>query len=152
MKLKPSKTAHANAKKLLPQLVEEYFQSGRQAAEGKKSPKALHRFRLRTKKFRYSLELFRPIYGASLDRRLESLRAIQNVLGKVSDYQAIHKLLVHDQVLAAKARRAVNRKANEFREQWQALDSPKQLRDWKGYFRRAGALTARKKPRPKSSQ
>src|SRR5438105_15545003 len=145
MKWKPSKTARANAKKLLPKLVEEYFEAGRKTAKGKKSPKALHRFRLVTKKFRYSMELFRPIYGASLDRRLESLRQLQNVLGKVSDYQAILKLLVDDQVLAAKARRALHRKSNEFRNQWQTFDSPGQLRDWKNYFGRAGVLAQRKK-------
>ena len=151
MKWKPAKTARANAKKLLPKLVDEYFESGRKAVEGKKSPKALHRFRLITKKFRYSLELFRPIYGPSLDRRLETLRELQNVLGKVSDYAAIRKLLIDDHALAAKARRALHRTSDEFRERWQSFDRTGQLRDWKLYLARAGASAERKKHRPKPS-
>src|ERR1700682_1410987 len=88
MKWKPSRSVIENASSVLPKLVEKYFKSGRTAADGKRSPKELHRFRFRTKQFRYSLELFRPVYGPSLDRRLNSLRGLQAALGKLSDYHS----------------------------------------------------------------
>ena len=56
-------------------------------------PEELHGFRLETKRFRYTLELFRPLYGPNLDRYLKALRELQGALGKVSDYQAIQRVL-----------------------------------------------------------
>jgi CHAD domain-containing protein len=134
MKLKPTKTAGANARVLLPKLLENYFKAGRKAAEGKPSPKKLHGFRLATKQFRYSLELFRPLYGAGLDRKLGALGELQSVLGKMSDYHSVRTLLAGDRALEAKLDRAAKKKLKEFHEQWAAFDSGGQLRRWRSYL------------------
>lgn len=139
MKWKLSNTSADNARALLPKLVEEYFEAGRQAADGKRSAKELHRFRMATKRFRYSLELFRPVYGPSLDRQLDGLRKLQNVLGKLSDCHTVKTLVAHDQSLAIKIERDANKRLTEFHKQWAAFDSDGQLQRWKSYLARGRA-------------
>jgi len=134
MKLKPTRSASENAKALLPKLLEKYFKAGRKAAKGETSPKKLHGFRLATKQFRYSLELFRPLYGASLDRKLSALSGLQAALGKLSDYHSIRTLLRGDKALEAKIDRATQKQLKEFREQWAAFDTDGQLPRWKAYL------------------
>ncbi|MBZ5609681.1 MAG: CHAD domain-containing protein [Acidobacteriia bacterium] len=146
MKWNRSQSAAANARRLLPKLAEKYFEAGRKAAGKKRSPKALHRFRIATKRFRYSLELFQPIYGPTLDRRLEAVRGLQQNLGALSDYQTIRTLLSDDQALDARLRKAIRRTTREFQEGWKTFDSTGQLQRWKTYLGRAGSAgkTARR--------
>ena len=134
MKLKSSLNATANARALLPRLAEKYFRAGREATDGKRSPKELHRFRIATKRFRYTLELFRPVYGASLDRRLHTLHELQGTLGKLSDCRSIQAILGGDKALEAKLKQASKRHLKEFHEQWSALDGAGQLQRWKTYL------------------
>ncbi len=134
----------------MPKLAEKYFEAGRKTADGKRSPKALHRFRIATKRFRYALELFRPIYGPNLDRRLKSLRALQDVLGKVSDYQTIRILLKGDKTVRKKLEQSLARKTKEFRKQWKAFDSSQQLRQWKTYLAHGRPRPKRPSPRQKN--
>lgn len=136
MRLKSSRTAAQNAKKALPKLVEKYFEAGRKAADGKRSPKQLHGFRLRTKQFRYSLELFRPVYGVRLERHLDTLHDLQGVLGRLSDLHSVLALIDGDKDLEAKIQRATRKKLKEFREQWAAFDTPGQLKRWKTFLSR----------------
>jgi len=60
-------TAARNARSELPMASQRYFRAGRETLGSETTPAELHAFRLRTKRFRYSLELFRPIYGPTLD-------------------------------------------------------------------------------------
>ncbi len=146
MKWKNSENAAQNARRVLPKLAHVYFEAGRKAADGKGSPKALHRFRLATKRFRYALELFRPLYGPSLDRRLKAVHQLQDVLGKISDYQTILNMLAADQEMVAKVRRSLKRKSKEFPKRWKAFDSGGQLKQWKTYLGRGlRAAPARKR-------
>ena len=136
MKWKSSANAAENARRVLPKLAEKYFTAGREAANGKRSSKALHRFRIVTKRFRYALELFRPVYGPSLDRRLQALRDLQSVLGKISDYQTILDMVPGDKQVGTKVEGALKRKSKDFRREWKAFDSNGQLKQWKIYLER----------------
>jgi CHAD domain-containing protein len=136
MKWKPSESAAANARRALPKLAEKYFRAGRKAADGKVSPKALHQFRITTKKFRYALELFRPVYGASLERRLKSLRELQDVLGKINDHQTVLEMLAQDKELEAKLERSIKRNSKHFRKIWKAFDADGEFQQWKKYLNR----------------
>ena len=136
MKWKSSENAAENARRVLPKLAGKYFAAGRDAADGKRSSKALHRFRIVTKQFRYALELFQPVYGPSLDRRLQALRDLQNTLGKISDYQTILDMVPGDQQVVAKAESALKRKSKDFRREWKAFDSNGQLKQWTTYLER----------------
>jgi CHAD domain-containing protein len=136
MKLKTTRNAAETARVLLPKLLEKYFKAGRKAAKGETSPKKLHGFRLATKQFRYSLELFRPLYGPSLERKLGALSGLQGVLGKLSDYHSVRTLIKGDKALEQKLDRATGKKLKEFREQWAAFDTEGQLKRWKTYLAR----------------
>ncbi len=142
------KTLQENARRLLPKLAEDYFESGRQAASKKKSPKALHRFRIETKRFRYSLELFRPIYGPSLDRRLRCAARTAGLVGlgeRLPDHYASCWRAIRS--LEAKLDGALKREIKNFRRLWREFDSEGELQRWKNYLRGpAQALTCRNAP------
>ena len=70
---KPGEDARADASRVLPELVLGYFEAGRKL-NGKSNARAMHRFRLRTKRLRYTLDLFIDLYGPGLKRRSASLR------------------------------------------------------------------------------
>ena len=131
MKWNPSQSAIENARSVLPKLVEKYFKAGREAAHGKRSPDELHKFRIKTKRFRYTLELFRPLYGTRLERELEPVRDIQSVLGKLHDYHIIAEMLKGDETLQTRLQRRAKKKLKEFHEQWAAFDCDGHRKRWK---------------------
>lgn len=135
MKLDPTQTAAKNARALLPKMARRYFEAGREAIDNKTPPEELHAFRLETKRFRYTLELFRPLYGPTLERYLHELRQLQSALGKVSDYQAIQRVLA-DRKLKSEIEHALRGKLKGLRQSWRAFDSEGQLKRWRAYLGR----------------
>ena len=115
-------------------MARKYFQAGRDALSAKRSLDDLHGFRLQTKRFRYTLELFRPAYGPQLDRYLKALRELQGALGKVSDYQAIQRVVHDDRLLQTEIRLALKRKGKDLRHEWRAFDSAGELKRWRTYL------------------
>ena len=90
----PSESVRESAARVLPLLAGRLFEAGRHTVHGKKlTTKRLHGFRLEVKRFRYSLELFRPLYGPALDQRLARLRRLQQLLGRITDCASIRSLL-----------------------------------------------------------
>src|SRR5579862_5436817 len=81
-----AKTAADNAKTALPPLVEWYFAHGREYLTQETAPAALHALRLETKRIRYTLELFRGVYGPGLDKYLDALHQMQQHLGAINDH------------------------------------------------------------------
>jgi CHAD domain-containing protein len=134
MKLKPSESAAENARVVLPKMARKYFEAGRKAIQGKQPPQQLHRFRLETKRFRYTLELFQPLYGPNLERYLRALRELQGALGKVSDYQAIERVLSNDAEIKKEIEHALKGKLKDLRQSWRAFDSDGQLKRWRTYL------------------
>jgi len=118
----------------LPKMARKYFEAGRKAIDNKRPPDELHRFRLETKQFRYTLELFRPVYGPNLDRYLKALRELQGALGKVSDYQAIERVLARDRGLKRQIAQALKGKIKNLRHSWRAFDSDGELKRWRSYL------------------
>lgn len=74
-----------NARRALPRMARDFFALGRVAAGLASTPVQLHAFRLAAKRFRYTLELFEPMYGPMLAERLEQVRRIQGLLGDRQD-------------------------------------------------------------------
>jgi CHAD domain-containing protein len=75
----------ANAARVLPLLCSEFFQAGAAAAAAQSDYETLHAFRLRAKRFRYTLEIFQAVYGASMNKKLKDLRVMQDRLGEIND-------------------------------------------------------------------
>jgi CHAD domain-containing protein len=90
----PSKSTVESARTTIPQLAQRLFTAGRKAAKRKIKTKTLHEFRLEVKRFRYTLELFRPLYGPALDTRLAKLRRMQQYLGAINDCTTTRALIV----------------------------------------------------------
>lgn len=131
---------------VLPKMARNYFEAGRKAIEGKRPPDELHGFRLKTKRFRYTLELFRPLYGPNLDRYLKALRELQAALGKVSDYQAIQRVLSSDSELTKEIEHSLKAKVKDLRHSWRAFDSEGQLNRWRTYLAGDHSKPRRKGP------
>ena len=139
--------AAANARAHLPALVSEYFQTGRKLQEKAPSPADLHAFRLRTKRLRYTLELFRPCYGPGLEQRLEALRHIQTFLGDINDCAAtlrlVDKLLPEGALQRRQVERALAARSGRliaaFRRSWRAqFDAAGREAWWTGYLGQTG--------------
>ena len=140
----PTKSAAKNAEIVLPPLAQRFFRDGRKAVKSSKVPEALHAFRLKVKRFRYTIELFRPCYGPGLEKRLRSLKGLQDYLGALSDLDTTATLLRQPgfrklperasirQLL--KSRVAENTEA--FVKHWrEEFDAPGQERQWATYLR-----------------
>ena len=81
------------ARQMLPAMAQDFFERGDQAAGAKASPGEVHRFRIASKKFRYTLELFTPLCGPSLNPKLEAIRRIQTLLGDINDFETVRDIL-----------------------------------------------------------
>ena len=143
-------SASANSRARLPAMVQSYFDQGRKLLDPSYAPPALHRFRLETKAFRYTLEFFRPCFGPSLERYLGGLREIQDALGALNDCAATRNLIAaklskHDPereklegYLAARGKR----ESAKFRRYWRTtFDRPGQERRWLRYLSRRSGTT-----------
>jgi CHAD domain-containing protein len=134
MKLRPGHSAAENARAVLPRMVKKYFEAGREALRPQSPLDELHRFRIATKRLRYTLELFRPVYGPNLDRYLQALRGVQTTLGKLSDLHTIDIMLAGGRALQPGIQRALKQQRKELRRQWRAFDAGGELKRWKTYL------------------
>jgi CHAD domain-containing protein len=131
--------AAANARRELPRLVAEHFATVRELLVEDPAPSKLHQARLACKRLRYTLELFRPCYGAALERRLDALKKLQQVLGEVNDTVAagnlLRKALKPNSAEGTRVQRFLEarriEKAEEFRAQWtKEFDAPGREEWW----------------------
>ena len=94
-----SKPAAESARQVLPKLAARLLLRGpRDRGVDSFASEDLHRLRLNVKRFRYTLELFRPCYGNGLEQRLEALKRMQDHLGAMNDCEATSALI--EQTLA----------------------------------------------------
>lgn len=130
-----------NAHRTLPRLAAEYFAEVRSLLARDPEPWELHQARLATKRFRYTLELFRPCYGAGFEARMTALRKVQKILGDLNDNVASEALL--SRVMErSEQRKQVRRflqdraksEAARFREQWDEFDANGNEQWWKDFL------------------
>ena len=76
------------ATRTLPRIADRFLEAG-EAAVSHSSAEKLHNFRIRAKKFRYTLELFLPVYGSAAEEWLREVKAVQTVLGAMNDYRTV---------------------------------------------------------------
>lgn len=133
----------ANARVQLPKVASLFLEEGRKAALAESAVEDLHRFRLRVKAWRYTLELFRPFYRPGLEQRLAELRRMQDILGALNDdctiLEMVRKGLEKDSALRRKLEglleARVRRKVREFKKYWsQVFDKPGREDLWKRYL------------------
>src|SRR5215469_1450217 len=132
-----------NARTILPKLVTDYFNLGRELLASNPAPAQLHALRLASKKLRYTLELFQPCYGPGLRARIDAMKALQQLLGEINDTVAAERTIAGLLVIATAESRRVTQflrqrgeaKAQEFRNHWTTVfDAPGQERWWIDYL------------------
>jgi CHAD domain-containing protein len=106
-------------------MIQDYVKRGDHAASGHRSPHDLHRFRIRTKKLRYTLELFGELfaamYGPALKLQVEDIKRVHNLLGDINDCVTVTALVepyAGSKALAAALKKRRHKKTEQFREYW----------------------------------
>jgi len=121
---------------LLPALAEEFFAAGEVAAGAGVSARALHQFRLRAKRFRYTLEIFERFYGREMASGEKALKGMQDRLGAVNDCATTIELLGRDRRAVAAVRRQMGQRRAEFQAYWQSQFASRGLDWWKDWLSR----------------
>jgi CHAD domain-containing protein len=127
-----------NARRVLPAMIDDLFSSGSVAAQPESKPRQMHQFRLKTKRMRYTLELFETVYKAKTKRIMESLKSLQEMLGAINDCATTMEMIRLDRGASAAVRRLSAKRETEFREYWKAHFVPAQRMRWTAVLRAAG--------------
>jgi CHAD domain-containing protein len=124
------------ARQVLPQMVKELFERGEEAAARQASAKDLHKFRITSKRARYSLELFAPMYGPALNNCLEQLKHIQNLLGAINDCETVRGMVLQHggTETAAALKKRQRKKIEEFCQYWNTELSGRARTRWTQYL------------------
>jgi CHAD domain-containing protein len=113
-------TVRTIAMESLPKLARRFFGAGEEAA-GHGSGKELHSLRIRAKHFRYTLELFVPIYGSIAQDLVREVKSVQSILGAMNDYRTVLSMATDigcGKKLRAALKRSERRKILQFNEVW----------------------------------
>jgi CHAD domain-containing protein len=139
------------AQRMLPRMAQEFFERGNEAAKTKVSPRELHQFRIVSKKFRYTLELFTSVYGPPLHSSLEKIRRAQGLLGNINDCDTVRSMLSPykeaDKVTSWLKKRQ-RRRIQEFQRYWtETFTADGELRNWSALLSHpAGDMRDARKP------
>jgi CHAD domain-containing protein len=145
MKWSPDLPVEQNARERLPRVLEKFYAAGREVYEHE-DPATLHRFRLEGKRVRYTLELFRPVYGPGLEKLLKALRKAQTALGDINDCATARLIVTHPEFQQWVEDRQLKLR-EEFRTYWlDEFDKPGQELLWVHYLK----TYARRRPVRKS--
>jgi len=133
-------TVGALATGSLPGLARRFFDAGEKAA-GHTSAEELHDFRIRAKRFRYTLELFLPVYGPVAEGLVRDVSAVQSILGTINDYRTVRAMASEagcGRKFVGFLKKAEHRKIRCFREIWtDRFSGPKAAR-WTRSLRAGG--------------
>ncbi|PWT90710.1 MAG: hypothetical protein C5B56_04990 [Proteobacteria bacterium] len=113
--------AHDPAAKL-PKLAKQFLAGGDDAAGKKISAEELHRYRIEAKKFRYTLEILQPAFGAPAREWLDRLKKVQSLLGDIHDYHAVRLALADlgaDAELESWLKKRQRKRTRQFRKEWE---------------------------------
>jgi CHAD domain-containing protein len=124
----PRTVVAVNSRLHLPKVAAAYFHEARKLLEEVGNPAGLHRLRLISKRFRYTLELFRTCYPPALAERIDALKRVQDLLGDIND-AVVTGNLIADMPRSVRMREhleyVAHGKADEFRAEWrERFDAP----------------------------
>jgi CHAD domain-containing protein len=120
----PEESIEEVSRRLLARGMKDFLEQGKEACSADASPEKLHNFRLGAKKFRYTLELFQPLYGPSLDSIVASMKSVSALLGDINDCVTATALAAKydgSERLVDRLKKRQDKTAEEFREYWKGL-------------------------------
>lgn len=133
-----SQDAPANARAVLPAMTGDLFEAGGEAAAPEAGHDAMHQFRLRAKRLRYTLEIFEPVYRAGgsedLKRALGQMKDLQDRLGAINDCVTARALLEHDRAAIAAVEGLLPGREAEFRRYWKQRFGPAARKRWTAWL------------------
>lgn len=115
--------AEADARHELAGVAKKFFKAGKGSAEPKASPAEIHGFRIRAKKFRYTIELFRPLYGPQAEAWTKRLKQVQTLLGDINDCRVMRALAAElggSEEIAESLKKRQRKKTRKFQNLWEA--------------------------------
>jgi len=118
----------------LPALAEDFFQTGDAAAVPDSNYQSLHRFRLRAKRFRYTLELFEGFYGSDMAAGAKALKGVQDRLGAINDCVTTIDLLPDDPIAVAAIQRQLEQRTRLFQNHWRSHFLPQKRAWWRRWL------------------
>ena len=138
----------ANARRRLPELAAAYFAEARTLLGQVSDPAGLHRLRLISKRFRYTLELFRPYYPPAMSERIDALKRVQDVLGEIND-TVVTVGLIAEMPGSVRMRRYLEELAAEkavaFRSEWtERFDAPGSEAWWTDFLSSSARVGSRR--------
>ncbi len=136
----------------LPRMADDFIEAGGKLSDHPKSKRALHRFRISAKHFRYSLEPFGDCYGPALEKRIVPVRKIQTVLGDLNDCVATRRMLKElglDKATLEPLREEEKKRLHEFQESWPKLFGDGASQNWRRFLEDAAAKPATPRRSPK---
>ncbi len=118
----------------LPALAEDFFQTGDAAAAPDSSYHTLHRFRLRAKRFRYTLELFERFYGSEMATGAKALKGVQDRLGAINDCVTTIGLLPDDPSAVDAIQTLLDQRTRAFQTYWRSRFTPQKRAWWRHWL------------------
>jgi CHAD domain-containing protein len=138
---KSSLDVSANVRRTLPKLARTYFKNGDRTFAKDRDWDELHDFRIETKRFRYTLELFSSQYGPGFKDRIEELKQLQDFLGSANDGIVAASLLESidgTEAVRAELTHKAQVKLKRARSWWRAnLGTEASQQRWISYFQRS---------------
>jgi CHAD domain-containing protein len=126
-------TLESNLGRLLPDMAVDFFGAGAMAAAAG-HPRQLHPFRLHTKHFRYTLEIFQEFYARDFSKAIDPLRGLQDRLGAINDCVATLSLLDGDRRARTAVTKLLRQREKDFHTYWEARFAPKSLVWWREWL------------------
>jgi hypothetical protein len=92
----PSASLASNARRILGVRIAEYY-SYQSVIRDEQAVEELHSLRISAKRLRYTLELFRIVFGESGERQILRVKQIQELLGQIHDHD-VRIALIEDEL------------------------------------------------------
>jgi CHAD domain-containing protein len=129
-----------DARRMLRPWVEEFFSEGDIAVDARGDHDVLHQFRLHTKRLRYALEIFLPVYGPELKPGLLALRKLQDRMGAINDCAVVLALPGMNRAAAQAVNRILVVREAALRHYWKETFPAKSRKQWTRMLMRPRAL------------
>ena len=133
------------ARRMLPRLAQRLFRLGNAAAAPEATRESMHQFRIEAKRFRYTVELFKPVYGERLEEPLDELKTLQDKLGRLNDCVTTAEMVQEHARAASSVARLAQRCETEFRAHWARHFDPSARRRWHAWLSGGEAEKPQKK-------
>lgn len=128
-------------------LTEALFEQGKKAAAPESSHGEMHQFRLLAKRYRYTVEIFRPQYAdAAIEVVLAGMRELQDRLGEMNDCVSTLELVEGHTQAEGAVRRLLVEREQAFRSHWKRHFGTRRLKQWTSIF--SGTAKRNLVPRP----